>query len=123
MIDGFQAHSPISMERNLFVLKNFLKHAANRKLTVLIMFGSPSVYPPLNKQPQKGKFDARSTECIFIGYSDENRVDRLFDSQANKVITSRDVKFINEFENTSNYEELFFSGNHTERKRTPTAKG
>ncbi|GBN59582.1 Retrovirus-related Pol polyprotein from transposon TNT 1-94 [Araneus ventricosus] len=62
----------------------------------------------LNKQPQKGKFDARSTECIFIGYSDENRVYRLFDSQANKVITSRDVKFINEFENTSNYEELFF---------------
>ncbi|GBO17322.1 Retrovirus-related Pol polyprotein from transposon TNT 1-94 [Araneus ventricosus] len=62
----------------------------------------------LNKQPQKGKFDARSTECIFIGYSDENRVYRLFDSQTNKVITSRDVKFINEFENTSNYEELFF---------------
>ncbi|GBO10307.1 Retrovirus-related Pol polyprotein from transposon TNT 1-94 [Araneus ventricosus] len=62
----------------------------------------------LNKQPQKGKFDARSTECIFTGYSDENRVYRLFDSQANKVITSRDVKFINEFENTSNYEELFF---------------
>ncbi|GBN20413.1 Retrovirus-related Pol polyprotein from transposon TNT 1-94 [Araneus ventricosus] len=45
----------------------------------------------LNKQPQKGKFDARSTECIFIGYSDENRVYRLFDSQANKVITSRDL--------------------------------
>ncbi|GBM95568.1 Retrovirus-related Pol polyprotein from transposon TNT 1-94, partial [Araneus ventricosus] len=63
----------------------------------------------LNKQPQKGKFDARSTECIFMGYSDENRVYRLFDSQANKVITSRDVKFINEFEKTSNYEELFFS--------------
>ncbi|GBN04189.1 hypothetical protein AVEN_188658-1 [Araneus ventricosus] len=62
----------------------------------------------LNKQPQKGKFDARSNEYIFICYSDENRVYRLFDSQAQKVITSRDVKFINEFENTSNYEESFF---------------
>ncbi|GBM59316.1 hypothetical protein AVEN_60660-1 [Araneus ventricosus] len=62
----------------------------------------------LNKQPQKGKFDVSSTECIFIGYSDENRVYRLFDSQAQKVITRRDVKFINEFEYTSNYKELFF---------------
>ncbi|GBM00220.1 Retrovirus-related Pol polyprotein from transposon TNT 1-94 [Araneus ventricosus] len=61
----------------------------------------------LNKQPQKGKFDALSNEYIFIFYSDENRVYRLFDSQAQKVITSRDVRFINEFENTSNYEELF----------------
>ncbi|GBM81288.1 Retrovirus-related Pol polyprotein from transposon RE1 [Araneus ventricosus] len=43
-----------------------------------------------------------------MGYSDKNRVYRLFDSQAHKVITKRDVKFINEFENTSNYEELFF---------------
>ncbi|GBM75671.1 hypothetical protein AVEN_269898-1 [Araneus ventricosus] len=50
------------------------------------------------------------TDCkvCIQGYSDENRVYRLFDSQANEVITSRDVKFINEFENTSNYEELFF---------------
>ncbi|GBN06231.1 hypothetical protein AVEN_134058-1 [Araneus ventricosus] len=43
----------------------------------------------------------------LFGYSDENRVYRLFDSQAQKVITRRDVKFINEFENTGNYEELF----------------
>ncbi|GBM36658.1 hypothetical protein AVEN_221932-1 [Araneus ventricosus] len=43
-----------------------------------------------------------------LSYSDENRVYKLFDSQAQNVITSRDVKFINELENTSNYEELFF---------------
>ncbi|GBM29711.1 Retrovirus-related Pol polyprotein from transposon TNT 1-94 [Araneus ventricosus] len=60
----------------------------------------------LNKQPQKGKFGSRSTECIFLGYSDESRVYRMFDSQAQKVITSRDVKFLNKFENTSNYEEM-----------------
>ncbi|GBN42656.1 Retrovirus-related Pol polyprotein from transposon TNT 1-94 [Araneus ventricosus] len=69
------------------------------------MFGQKAF--ALNKQPQKGKFDVRSTECVFLGYSDENRVYRLFDSQSQKAITSRDVKFINEFEKTSNCEELF----------------
>ncbi|GBL96015.1 Retrovirus-related Pol polyprotein from transposon TNT 1-94 [Araneus ventricosus] len=76
----------------------------------------------LNKQPQKSKFDARSTECIFIGYSDENRVYRLFDSQVQKAITSRDVKFINEFENTSNYEELFFSGIVLQKDKNPSTR-
>ncbi|GBL98063.1 hypothetical protein AVEN_84572-1 [Araneus ventricosus] len=56
------------------------------------------------------KTNGTLTDCkaCIQGYLDGNRVYRLFDSQAQKVITRRDVKFINEFENTSNYEELFF---------------
>ncbi|KMQ82164.1 retrotransposon 4 protein, partial [Lasius niger] len=62
----------------------------------------------LNKKPQKGKFDARSNECIFIGYCDEQKVYRLWDPEAKTIVTSRDVKFINEFENSNDYELEFF---------------
>ncbi|GBM61508.1 Retrovirus-related Pol polyprotein from transposon TNT 1-94 [Araneus ventricosus] len=92
------------------VHKKSLSYSWTKPLSKNYLAKKPIVkhFQTFEGQPQKGKFDARSTERIFIGYSDENRVYRLFDSQANKAITSRDVKFINEFENTSNYEELFF---------------
>ena len=49
----------------------------------------------LEKNPQKGKFDARSKMCIFLGYSEESKAYRLWSSTENKIIVSRDVKFLN----------------------------
>jgi hypothetical protein len=47
----------------------------------------------LDKTPGKGKFDSRSKKCIFIGYSVQSKAYRLWDSEARKVIRSRDVTF------------------------------
>lgn len=45
---------------------------------------------------QKGKFQPRSRECIFVGFSSESKAYRLWDGAAKRIIVSRDVKFIEE---------------------------
>jgi hypothetical protein len=47
----------------------------------------------LHKTPGKGKFDSRSKKCIFIRYSVQSKVYRLWDPEARKVIRSRDGTF------------------------------
>lgn len=42
------------------------------------------------------KFDEKSTDCIFVGYSDTSKAYRLYDQKKRKIIVSRDVVF---FEN------------------------
>lgn len=42
----------------------------------------------------KGKFDQRSIECIFVGYSTESKAYRLWDSVSQKIRRSRDVRFV-----------------------------
>jgi hypothetical protein len=54
----------------------------------------------LNKR-SKGKFDPRSQEHIFIGYSNESKAYRLWNKNSRKIIISRDVRFIDEFENNN----------------------
>lgn len=49
----------------------------------------------LDKNPQKGKFDSRSKEGIFIEYSNESKAYRVWLPKSRKVIVSRDVKFLN----------------------------
>ncbi|KMQ81761.1 copia protein, partial [Lasius niger] len=48
----------------------------------------------LDKTPNKGKFEPKAKESIFIGYSCESKAYRLWDPASTKVIRSRDVKFI-----------------------------
>ena len=60
----------------------------------------------LNKQPQRGKFDPKSTKCIFIGYSDVSKAYRLWDPVKRKVVCSRDVKFTNFFQNEEQFQEF-----------------
>lgn len=60
----------------------------------------------LNKNPTRGKFDDKSTECIFIGYSNEAKAFRLFDPKTKKVIVSRDVKFFDMFNENESYEDF-----------------
>lgn len=55
----------------------------------------------LNKA-NKGKFDQRSIECIFIGYSTESKAYRMWDSKSQKIRRSRDVKFVKDFETPKN---------------------
>ena len=44
-------------------------HKRKPNVNQIKIFGT-EVYV-LNKRPDKSKFEARSTKCIFIGYSDE----------------------------------------------------
>lgn len=48
----------------------------------------------LNKRSNRSKFDAKSNEFIFIGYSEESKAYRLWKAGTKKIEKSRDVKFI-----------------------------
>lgn len=50
----------------------------------------------------KGKFDERSIECIFVGYSTESKADLLRDLKALKMCRICDVKFISDFNTPKN---------------------
>lgn len=54
----------------------------------------------LEKGKNFGKFDPKTRRCIFIllGYSLESKAYRLWDPVAKKVLKSRDVKFLQEFQ-------------------------
>lgn len=61
----------------------------------------------LDKRPTKGKFDPKSIECIFVGYSNESKAYRIWDVSSNKIIQSRDVRFVNNFVNTAEFKEEY----------------
>jgi len=54
----------------------------------------------LDKNPQKGKFESRSQVCIMLGYSSESKAYKLWSIEKQKVIVSRDVKFLDYFPKT-----------------------
>lgn len=60
----------------------------------------------LDKTPNKGKFDPRSKECIFVGYSNESKAYRLWNPKTKKILKSRDVRFIENSEIQENQEVL-----------------
>ena len=39
------------------------------------------------------KLESKSKKCVFLGYSEESKAYRLYDSEAKKIIVSRDVVF------------------------------
>ena len=69
------------------------------------VFGS-KVYV-LDKNPQKGKFDSRSEQSIFTGYSTECKAYRAHLPKLRKIVVSRDVKFMSEFGFRHEYKEIF----------------
>lgn len=87
------------------------KHPSVKHLRI---FGSLAF--ALDKDPQKDKFDTRSKECIFLGYSTESKAYRLWSIEEQKVIVSRDVKFLNKFKNVDEYEEILALSNPSEEK-------
>ncbi|GIY06680.1 hypothetical protein CDAR_549491 [Caerostris darwini] len=53
----------------------------------------------------RGKFDTISNECILSGTLKSNKLYRLWYPEEKNFITSKHAKFVDEFENSSNYEE------------------
>ena len=54
-----------------------------------------------------GKFDTRSEQGIFTGYSTECKAYRVYLSKLRKIVVSRDVKFMSEFGFKHEYKEIF----------------
>ncbi|EZA50979.1 Copia protein [Ooceraea biroi] len=60
----------------------------------------------LNKNPNKGKFEPRSIEGIFIGYADASKGYRVWIPKDSKIVIARDVKFLETFDANNNYEDF-----------------
>lgn len=60
----------------------------------------------LNKEPGKDKFAPRAKSCIFIGYSEQCKGYRIWSPADQKVIVSRDVKFLEQLTEGEGYEEF-----------------
>lgn len=61
-------------------------------LSHLRVFGSKVFI--LNKDPTKGKFEPRSREGVFVGYSEEVKGYRVWVPELRKIVVGRDVKFL-----------------------------
>jgi transposase InsO family protein len=46
------------------------------------------------QQGKLGKLEPKATRCVFIGYAEQHKAYRLWDTTTHKVIISRDVRFI-----------------------------
>ena len=57
----------------------------------LRLFGCPT-YEHIAGE-ERSKLDAKSRQCIFLGYQKGVKGFKLWDSKANKVVISRDVIF------------------------------
>src|SRR3954464_4419626 len=57
----------------------------------LRVFGSPT-YMHVSSE-ERSKLDAKSVQCIFLGYQKGVKGFKLWDPKANKVVISRDVVF------------------------------
>lgn len=60
----------------------------------------------LDKSPDKGKFDARGLEGIFIGYSEVSKAYRVWSPKDRRVHISRDVKFFDKFDTKGSAEDI-----------------
>ncbi|KAG7641364.1 Ribonuclease H-like superfamily [Arabidopsis suecica] len=57
---------------------------------------------------QRNKLDAKSTKCMFLGYSTTQKGYKCFDPTKNRTFISRDVKFLEdqEYDNKKDWEDL-----------------
>ncbi|KAH0816603.1 hypothetical protein GEV33_006188 [Tenebrio molitor] len=62
----------------------------------------------LDKSTNRGKFDSKTVEGIFVGYSDYPKGYRVWIPSEQKIRISRDVKFFEEFE-SNEYEDIISS--------------
>ena len=71
-------------------------HKRKPNVNHLKIFGTEAY--ALNKRPEEGKFEARSTKYIFVGYADEAKAFRLWNPNKRKIVISRDVSFLKNIE-------------------------
>ncbi|KMQ92145.1 retrovirus-related pol polyprotein from transposon tnt 1-94 [Lasius niger] len=69
-------------------------------------FGSKALV--LNKNPNKGKFESRAIECIFVGYAGTSKGYRIWIPKDHKVIVARDVKFLDGFDTKATDEDFIY---------------
>jgi hypothetical protein len=62
----------------------------------------------LDKSTNRGKFDSKTVEGIFVGYSDYPKEYRVWIPSEQKIRISRDVKFLEEFE-SNEHEDIISS--------------
>lgn len=60
----------------------------------------------LDKNGKRGKFDLKTSRCIFIGYSPTFKAYRMWDPKSRKVLKSRDVSFLNEYSTSEDTEKI-----------------
>lgn len=60
----------------------------------------------LNKNPAKGKFEARGRECVFIGYSDVAKAYRVWYPSEKRVEATRDIVFLENCPSDMKYEDF-----------------
>lgn len=70
----------------------------------------------LNKNPTKGKFKPRAIEGIFLGYTDTSKSYRIWIPEDRKIIISRDVRFLNEYDTSQDSDEFTCKSNLNIRK-------
>lgn len=78
----------------------------------------------LDKTPNKDKLDPKSIACIFVGYSSSSKAYRLWNPTSRKILSSRDVKFLEDIylgevvaeENDTVLFEPFFENSETNIK-------
>ena len=72
----------------------------------LLIFGCKTFFH-IPKDDRR-KFDAKSLECVFVGYYNDHKAYKLFHPSTHKLIASRDVMF-HEHTDTSNKTEQWHS--------------
>jgi len=73
-------------------------------LTYLKVFGTVAYM--LDKQPGRGKSHPKSKKCLFIGYEPQAKGYRLWCPAKRKTYKSRDVRFLDKFEEDNKYEDF-----------------
>lgn len=64
------------------------------------------------EKPKKGKFQAKGSEYVFVGYSFETKAYRLYDPEKRSVVVRRDVKFLEgEFKSATQNTRIDFATN------------
>ena len=60
----------------------------------------------LDKAHNKGKFDRRGIEGIFVGYSNESKAYRVWIPEEKKIRVTRDVRFLDEFDPEDKFDDI-----------------
>ena len=95
---------PEAVNMACYLINKSPRAALDRKVAKEVWTGSPIDYSSLRvfgcpayvhiPNEEISKLDAKSRQCIFLGYQKEVKGFKLWDPKANKVVISRDVVFL-----------------------------
>ena len=95
---------PEAVNMACYLINNSPKAVLDGKVAKEVWTGSPIDYSSLRvfgcpayvhiPNEEISKLDAKSRQCIFLGYQKEVKGFKLWDPKENKVVISRDVVFL-----------------------------